>query len=79
MDFKELKNKKVGDLHSTLNESRDKLRDLRFKDANKQLKNVREIRKIKTTIAQILTLLNLGKKDEVNIKADENVVEQENK
>ncbi len=58
MEFKELKKKNKGDLHKILAESRDKLRDLRFKDANKQLKNVREIRKIRKTIAQILILLN---------------------
>ena len=58
MEFKELKKKEVKDLHRILNESREKLRDLRFKDANKQLKNVREIRKIKNVIAQTLTLLN---------------------
>ena len=58
MEFKELKKKETKDLHRILNESREKLRDLRFKDANKQLKNVREIRKIKNIIAQTLTLLN---------------------
>jgi len=58
MEYKELKKKETKDLHRILNESREKLRDLRFKDANKQLKNVREIRKIKNVIAQTLTLLN---------------------
>jgi len=58
MDFKELKKKNESQLHKILAESRDKLRDLRFKDANKQLKDVREIRKIRKIIAQVLTLLN---------------------
>lgn len=58
MEFKELKNKKENELQKILNESRDKLRDLRFKDANKQLKNVREIRQIRNMISQVLTLLN---------------------
>ena len=58
MEFKELKKKTESELHKTLAESRDKLRDLRFKDANKQLKNVREIRKVREQIARILTLLN---------------------
>ncbi|MBI4779247.1 50S ribosomal protein L29 [Candidatus Falkowbacteria bacterium] len=58
MDFKELKNKTEKELRQFLAESRDKLRDLRFKDANKQLKNVREIRDIKKIIARVLTLLN---------------------
>lgn len=61
MDFKELKKKSESQLHKVLAESRDKLRDLRFKDANKQLKDVREIRKVRTTIAQVLTLLNSNK------------------
>lgn len=58
MEFKELKTKKENELHRLLNESREKLRDLRFKDASKQLKNVREVRVIKKLIANILTLLN---------------------
>ncbi len=63
MEFKELKNKTEKELKQILSESRDKLRDLRFKDANKQLKNVREIRVIKKTIAKILTLINVDKTD----------------
>ncbi len=61
MEFKELKNKTEKELKQILSESRDKLRDLRFKDANKQLKNVREIRVIKKSIARILTLLKVKK------------------
>lgn len=59
MEFKELKNKTEKELHQSLNEFRHKLRDLNFKDANKQLKNNREIRVIKKDIARILTLLNI--------------------
>jgi large subunit ribosomal protein L29 len=62
MEYKELKKKDEKDLHKSLAELRDKLRELRFKDANKQLKNIREIRVIKKTIAKILTLLNIKKK-----------------
>ncbi len=61
MEYKELKNKKESDLHKILAESREKLRDLRFKDASKQLKNVREIRIIKKTVAKVLMLLNKNK------------------
>ena len=61
MEFKDLKKKSTSDLHTILNDSREKLRDLRFKDASKQLKNVREIRKVRETIAQVLTLLNADK------------------
>jgi large subunit ribosomal protein L29 len=62
MDFKDIKNKKESELHAQLAESRNKLRELRFKDANKQLKNVREIRVIKKDISRLLTLLNANKK-----------------
>ena len=58
MDFKELKNKKESELHNLLAENRDKLRELRFKDANKQLKTVHDIGEVKKVIARILTILN---------------------
>ncbi len=61
MDFKELKKKSTKELNKLLAEYREKLRVLRFKDANKQLKNVREIRETRKTIARILTLLNFKK------------------
>lgn len=59
MNIKELKTRKPEDLNIVLGEQREKLRELRFRDANKQLKNVREIRVIKKTISRILTLLNV--------------------
>jgi len=77
MEFKELKKKKEGDLHKMLNESRDKLRDLRFKDANKQLKDIREIRRVRNLIARILTLLHVEKADKPKNDAKDIVVEQE--
>ena len=58
MEFKELKSKTEKELRQFLAESRDQLRDLRFKDANKQLKNVREIRVVKKVVARVLTLLS---------------------
>jgi ribosomal protein L29 len=70
MEFKELKNKKESDLHTTLAKLRGELRALRFKDSNHQLKNVREMRNIKKNIAQILTLLNSGEIE--NKKKEEN-------
>ncbi len=58
MEFKELSTKTASELLKLLNLNREKLRDLRFKDSNKQLKNVREIRAIKRLIAKLLTVLN---------------------
>ncbi|HRH33068.1 MAG TPA: 50S ribosomal protein L29 [bacterium] len=58
MDIKELQSKSISELHRMLAESREKLRELRFKDANKQLKDVRSIRRERMLAAQILTLIN---------------------
>ncbi|MCK4540120.1 50S ribosomal protein L29 [Candidatus Parcubacteria bacterium] len=71
MEFKELKKKEEKDLHRILAEKRDYLRELRFKDANKQVKNVREIRIIRQTIARILMLLNSKKEKEIVEKKQE--------
>jgi large subunit ribosomal protein L29 len=62
MELKEIKDKNEAELHKLLEENREKLRELSFKDSNKQLKNVREIRSTKKLVAQILTLLNNKKK-----------------
>ncbi len=61
MKIKDLKNKNKEELQEILDIKREKLRDLRFKDSNKQLKNVREIRLLKKEIAQILTIINQKK------------------
>ena len=58
MKFKELKIKSKEELSKILMENRDKIRDLRFKVANNQLKNVKEIKKLKVQIAQVLTIDN---------------------
>lgn len=70
MDIKELKQKSESDLHNLLMQKRESLRELRFKDASKQLKDVREIRVIKKDIAQILTLLNKSKSQQVKDTID---------
>lgn len=61
LDFKELNNKNSDELNAQLVENRELLRELRFKDSNRQLKNVRQVRTIKKTIAKILTVLNQKK------------------
>jgi ribosomal protein L29 len=61
MDLKELKTKTIAELHNILSDLREKLRDSRFKDSSKQLKNIRSIRVIKKDIARVLTLINKDK------------------
>ncbi|MBU4217299.1 50S ribosomal protein L29 [Candidatus Parcubacteria bacterium] len=65
MNLKELKLKNIPELHKMLAEQRDNLRDLRFKDASKQLKKVTDIRVVRTTISRILTLLNTKKEENI--------------
>ena len=57
MEYKEIKTKTEAELHRLLADHRDRLREARFKDASRQLKDVREIREIKKTIARLLTTL----------------------
>jgi large subunit ribosomal protein L29 len=57
MDFQELKSKSRSELQKLLVENRERLRERRFKVANGQLKDVREIRELRHLIARILTLL----------------------
>lgn len=58
MKISELKIKSTTELQNLLRELRVKERDLNFKIAVKQAKNVRELRDLKKTIAKIMTLLN---------------------
>jgi len=57
MKISELRLKTKEELTNLLVEQREKLRGLRFDIELKQSKNVREIRKTRKLIAQILTLL----------------------
>jgi len=74
MELKEIKKKTQTELHKMLAESRDKLRELKFKDANKQLKDVRSIRKLKAMIAQTLTVLNQQRSKDEKQPNDNNKV-----
>jgi len=58
MKIKELRQKKVGDLHKLLRSNREELRSLRFSISSEQEKNVRKIRDVKKDIAKVLTILN---------------------
>ena len=60
MDSQELKSKSSAELQALLSLEQEKLRDLRYKDSNKQLKNVREIRNVKKLIARVFTQLKVS-------------------
>ena len=55
MDITEIKQKSPVELQRLLQEKRELLRDRRFKVAQGQHKDVREIRELKRDIARILT------------------------
>lgn len=57
MELNELRQKSKTELQKMLQDSRERLRQLRFDLAAGKVKNVREVRKIKKEIARILTLL----------------------
>ncbi|MBI2484010.1 50S ribosomal protein L29 [Candidatus Uhrbacteria bacterium] len=58
MKLHELREKSADELRSVLAEARVSLVSLRMKAAASQLKNVRDIRRTKKTIARALTLLS---------------------
>lgn len=57
MKIKEIRQKSDKELQKLLANLRDKLRDLRFKTASKQLKNYKETGKIKKDVARISTAM----------------------
>jgi len=59
MKLRELKDKTSEELQKLYKELCVKRQDLNFKVASKQLKNVRDLRKLKMNIAQILTILKI--------------------
>ena len=56
MTIKELRQVTERELVNILREMQEKLRELRFKAVRRELKNVREVRDTKRTIARIMTL-----------------------
>ncbi len=56
MKIRELREKSETELDRMLAENRNKIRDLRFKVAARQLNDVREIREARKAVAQILTV-----------------------
>lgn len=61
MKLNELRQKSKEELGKVLEDNREKLRQLRFDLSAGKVKNVREIRRIKKEIAQILTLFKISK------------------
>ena len=57
MKLSDLRQRTESELKKTIEENREKLRDLRFNLASGKVKNVREIRKLRKEIARIITLL----------------------
>jgi ribosomal protein L29 len=62
MKTKELRDKNEKELKDLLVDNREKLRDLRFKIASRQLKNVKEVGKAKKLVARIMTVAKEAKK-----------------
>ncbi|OGG42968.1 50S ribosomal protein L29 [Candidatus Jorgensenbacteria bacterium RIFCSPLOWO2_12_FULL_42_11] len=57
-NFQEIKNKPVAELQKELVGYRERFRVLKFDLAAGKVKNIREIKEVKKTIAQILTIIN---------------------
>lgn len=64
MKIKEIREKNPKELEKNLSELRNKLTKIRFDISAKQMKNHREIRKIKKDIARILTVLKSHNKQQ---------------
>jgi ribosomal protein L29 len=58
-DVQEITNKSIAELQKDLAGYREKLRVLKFDLAAGKVKNIREIRAVKKSIAQILTITKL--------------------
>lgn len=57
MKAKDLRNKSYKELQKDLSDNREKLLKLNVDYRSKEVKNVREIRSVKKTIARILTIM----------------------
>jgi ribosomal protein L29 len=65
-ELKELKLKSAADLQKLLNSNREKLRELKFKVSQNQLKNIREIRSLRKKTAKVLTLINQKNQEKID-------------
>ncbi len=64
LELKNLKDKPISELRKLLFNYKEKLSNLKFDLTLGKVKNVSEIRKLKKSIAQILTIINLKEKEE---------------
>lgn len=77
MKIRELRAKSDAELKDMYNELAHKRRELQFKLANDQLKSVREVRKTRITMAQILTEMKERKaKKDIKKASDEKEAEK---
>lgn len=58
MNAKELRKKTAEELERTLHETRQKMQRMRFDIVSGKVKNVRELRELKKTVARLLTIRN---------------------
>ncbi len=63
-EFKEIKNKPVAEIEKELADLRTKRVNLKFDLVAGKVKNIREIQNVKTSIAQLLTVLKERSKTE---------------
>ncbi len=57
MEFEDLKNKSAEELQELLNAKKEELRVLRFKAGEQQLKQLHQVKHLRRSIAQILSIL----------------------
>ena len=60
--MQEMRGKSREELQRMLAEERERLRSLRFKESQSQLPSVRDVRKIRLSIAQMLTAMGESRK-----------------
>jgi large subunit ribosomal protein L29 len=73
MKIKEIQEKRTEDLNKLLLELAKKMQEMNFKNTNNQLKNIREIRDTKKTIARIKTVLNQRNNNEEKTSIDNKI------
>ncbi|MDD3284123.1 MAG: 50S ribosomal protein L29 [Patescibacteria group bacterium] len=74
MKFVELKKKSIKELNDLLKSKREEFRSLRFSIGSEQEKNVRKLREVKKVVSRILTILN----NNFENKSTDNLVTPEN-